>query len=102
MSIIPALQVLTIWNHLGAPLFIEGFNVGTKNTAGAHGLEKSQGEKTNKTNKQTNNLKSRTSNKNWFDYLHNFHSSLSLSLSLNIEATNIGGISSDSVYEKQL
>jgi hypothetical protein len=44
------------------------------------------------------------SNTNWFDYLHNFHSSLSLSLSLshNIEATNIGGISSDSLYEKQL
>jgi hypothetical protein len=44
------------------------------------------------------------SNTNWFDYLHNFYSSLSLSLSLslNIEATNIGGISSDSLYEKQL
>jgi hypothetical protein len=56
MSIIPALQVLTLWNHLGAPLLIEGFNVGTKNTAGAHGLGKSQGEKTNKTNKQTNKL----------------------------------------------
>jgi hypothetical protein len=27
---------------------------------------------------------------------------LSLSLSLNIEATNIGGISSDSLHEKQL
>jgi hypothetical protein len=50
MSIIPALQVLTLWNHLGAPPLIEG----TKNTVGAHGLEKSQGEKTNKTNKQTN------------------------------------------------
>jgi hypothetical protein len=25
MSIIPALQVLTLWNRLGAPLLIEGF-----------------------------------------------------------------------------
>jgi hypothetical protein len=77
--------------------------MGTKNTAGAHGLGKSQGEKTNKTNKQTT-LISRMSNTNWFDFLRNFHSSLSLSLSLshNIEATNIGGISSDSLYEKQL
>ncbi len=84
MSIIPALQVLTLWNHLGAPLLIESFNVGTKNTAGAHGLRKSQGEKTNKTNKQTTLISSRMSNKNWFDYLHNSHSLLSLSLSLSL------------------